>query len=504
MIILLFILLVVALALALRLLPMRLAPHGGGVDQWFWRAYVEKVRQRGEFPPRLDQFRLDEAQWYPPLFPWLLAKLPRAVFGRYAGKMAVFVDLARLLLLMAAGYALGDDWRAAVVGGLVYALTPVLITYNMQLNPRGLGALFLDALVLCMAAAILREDFPWWLAALFGGLVLLTHKMTTQLMVFSMLVVGACLLDARSLLILVLSVGVALILSAGFYRFVFLAHLDIIRFWFVNWHWMGANPVLESPIYGEPGFETPSKFYRSGWRAALRRLTFVIGFNPWMPAVLLIGCILLFEGHVIDHTQSFAFGWLAITFTFSLITTILPPLRCLGPGYLYGYNGSFPAALALGLSWDALTKSRFAILICVATVIASAFALLVFFRTLVGSRTMKVDQDLDQAIHRLAELPEGTVMCLPQHWHDVVAFGSGKKVAFGGHGYGFRLLQPVFPRLVVPVQQFIRQQNVAYLLVWPAYVNQRFLRDLPAANVEVCGQYNIYRFKSDQESGNWS
>jgi len=502
MIILLFIVLVVVLALALRLLPMRLAPHGSGVDQWFWRAYVEKLRQHGEFPPRLDQFRLDEAQWYPPLFPWLLAKLPRVVFERYAGTLAVVLDLVRLLLLMVSVYFLGNDWQAAVVGGLVYALTPVLITYNMQLNPRGLGALLLDALMLCMTAAILREDFPWWLAALFGGLVLLTHKMTTQLLVFAALVIGAVLLDARFLLILFLSALVALILSAGFYRFVLLAHLDIVRFWFVNWRWIGANPVLESPIYGESGFETPSKFYRSGWRAALRRLTFVIGFNPWMPAVLSIGCILVLEGQVIDKAQYLAFGWLAIILTFSVITTILPPLRCFGQGYLYGYNGSFPAALALGLSWYEIANSWLAIVIFAATVIASALALFVFFRTLLASRTMKVDKDLDQAIRRLAELPEGIVMCLPQHWHDVVAFRSGKRVAFGGHGYGFRLLQPVFPRLVVPVQQFIRQQNVAYLLLWPAYVNQRFIMDLPAGDVEVCGQYHLYRFKSGQESIN--
>jgi hypothetical protein len=223
-----------------------------------------------------------------------------------------------------------------------------------------------------------------------------------------------------------------------------------------------------------------------------------------MPAVLLIGCILWLEGHAIGQAQFLAFGWLAITFSFSLMTTLLPPLRCLGQGYLYGYNGSFPAALALGLSWNALVSSWIALLICVATVIASALALFAFFRTLLSSRTLKVDQDLDQAIRRLAELPDATVMCLPQHWHDVVAFRSGKKVAFGGHGYGFRLLQPVFPRLLIPVHQFIQEQNVGYLLLWPGYVNQSFLNDLPAAEIEECGEYRLYRFQTGQEVRNGS
>lgn len=492
-------LLVLVFALALRLLPMRLSPHGGGVDQWFWRAYIDRTRRQREFPPQLKQFQLDEAQWYPPLFPWLLAKLPRAVFERYAGWMAILLDLLRLLLVMLAGYVLGGDWTVAAVAGLVYALTPVLITYNIQLNPRGLGALFLDAALLFTVATLLREDIPWWPAAVFGGLVLLTHKMTTQLFVFVALVAGIALLEARFPFLLALSVVAALILSAGFYRFVFRAHVDILRFWFINWRWIGANPILESPVYGDPAFESPSKFYRKGWRAAFRRLTFVVGFNPWMPSILLVGLILCWEGQSIEKAQLLVFGWLACTFVFALMTTLIPSLRCLGQGYLYGYNGSFPAALALGLSWQAVASSWISLLICVATVIASVVALFAYFRALRTSRTLKVDEDLDRAIRRLAELPDGTVMCLPQHWHDVVAFRTGKAVAFGGHGYGFRLLQPVFPRLLIPVGQFMQQQNVAYLLVWPAYVNQRFLDDLPPSEVEVCGEYRIYRFQPVQE-----
>jgi hypothetical protein len=58
-----------------------------------------------------------------------------------------------------------------------------------------------------------------------------------------------------------------------------------------------------------------------------------------------------------------------------------------------------------------------------------------------------------KAIAYLKQLPHGVVMCLPQHWHDVVAYQTGKTVAFGGHGFGFNLLQPIFPRLMMPVQR---------------------------------------------------
>ena len=68
--------------------------------------------------------------------------------------------------------------------------------------------------------------------------------------------------------------------------------------------------MLESPLYGEEGYESPSKFYRKGARAAFRRIAFVVGFNPWMPAALLIGLVLLWEGSVFSSAQILVFGWL--------------------------------------------------------------------------------------------------------------------------------------------------------------------------------------------------
>lgn len=490
-------------AILLRLLPARMAPHGSGVDQWFWRAYIEAVRREKRFPPNLPQFLLDEAQWYPPLFPWLLSRLPVSVFERYAGLVAISLDLLRMLMLIWTTRALSGSDLSALVAGFAYALTPVLITYNMQLNPRGLGALFLDATWLSVAAAVLGDGNPlfWGLALVFAGLVLITHKMTTQLFVFTAVVGTGLSLDFKLALLVPGAMLSAFILSGGFYRFVLRAHGDILAFWYRNWRWSGSNPVLESPIYGEPGFESPSKYYRRGGAAWLRRLQFVVGFNPWMPAVLAIGLLAGWNGHAFTSLETWAFAWLAISFVFALLTTLVPALRCLGQGYLYGYNGSFPAALALGLSAPPLAGSWYWPTLVGVTVFASFAALAAFFRALRTSRTMKVDADLDAAISRLDTLPEGAVMCLPQHWHDVVAYRTGKAVAFGGHGYGFSQLAPVFPRFVVPVRDFIVEQRVAYLLLWLVYVNDKFINDLPAAEIEIFGDYRLYKFADTVEEG---
>ena len=80
----------------LRYLPHLIAPLGVGVDHWFWKAYIEEYRKTKRFPPDLPQFLLDQHQWYPPLFPLIMARLPEVLFDRFSHILAIGIDLIRL------------------------------------------------------------------------------------------------------------------------------------------------------------------------------------------------------------------------------------------------------------------------------------------------------------------------------------------------------------------------------------------------------------------------
>ena len=67
-------------------------------------------------------------------------------------------------------------------------------------------------------------------------------------------------------------------------------------------------------------------------------------------------------------------------------------------------------------------------------------------------------------------------------------------MAFGGHGFGFNLLQPIFPRLMMPVHEWINLYNIRYLLTMPSYLNDKFVNDLPAAQIKKFGDYQLYCF----------
>src|SRR4051812_43306738 len=121
---------VLAFALALRAVPVLLAPHGAGIDHWYWKTYVDTYRRTGRFPPELPQYVLEEHQWYPPLFGVVLSWLPSTVFGRFDTLIAIGIDLLRLLVLLASAALRTQDAGVVVMAGLLYATTPIQVSYN--------------------------------------------------------------------------------------------------------------------------------------------------------------------------------------------------------------------------------------------------------------------------------------------------------------------------------------------------------------------------------------
>jgi len=296
------------------------------------------------------------------------------------------------------------------------------------------------------------------------------------------------------MMLIPISVLTALIISKGFYLKVLYHHWDIVTFWNRNWKWLSAHPILESPVYGVPGYETPTKYFRSGIIGALRRMQYLIGFNPWAWSLLVAACWAYGSGSNLTLEDLWTIRWLAIILLFVVLTTFVPAMRCLGNGYLYVYNSSFPAALVIGMIWGGNKHDAVVNIILAATFISCIVGIIFYLWTLQKSKTLKIDHYMNEALERLRSLPEGVVMCFPQHWHDVVSYKSNKRVLFGAHGYGFKLLEHIFPRLTRPISEVVSKHNVKYLLTYDGYLPINFIKDLPASRVEKFGQYSLFRF----------
>ena len=485
-----FALLVVGIAFFLRYFPHVLAPSGIGVDHWYWREYIEKYRRDREFPPVMPQYLLDSHQWYPPFFPLLMAHLPKTVFDKHSHIFSILIDLLRLLWLMAVVYRLTDDLVAMVVAGSVYSLTPVLVSYNVQLNPRGLAALMLDFIVVAVVLAFYHNGPLWlWIAPIpLLGFLLLTHKMTTQLFWFLCLTCGL-VWDWRLLLLIPLSVLVALVMSRGFYWKVLRGHWDIVTFWNRNWQWLGANSIKESPIYGEANFETPQRFHRRGVLGVAKHIYTQLGYNPY--AWLMVATLPLYPIFPIPYFGflHLAIVWLGLILIFSLLTSFVPMMRCLGAGHLYLYNAAFPAAILWGFLYTYWDESYVSVFLMFGGIV-SALAIGRYFRHVSQSGSGKIDADFNAALAYLRESPRGTVMCGKTEY-DVVAYKTRQPVLYGGHGYGFKMLEPTFPRLLVTVDTLIKQYGLRYIFFEQGRVTDKFVADIPAHSTCDFGRYRI-------------
>ncbi len=488
---------VVLLALGLRFAPLSFSTRGAGIDHWYWKSYIDTYRRDKRFPPSLPQYILEDHQWYPPLFPLLLSELPAGVFDRFDTLIAIAIDLVRLLILLAVAYWQSSGAVSVIaIAGLLYATTPILVSYNVQLNPRGLAALMLDCLLILLLVQLDLHG-PWWawpIIAVLSGLILLTHKMTTQL--FWFLVFGTSLIYRNWLLLLLIpsSVAAALILSRGFYVKVLRAHWDIVSFWNRNWRWIGADLIRESPIYGDGTHERTQKLHRRGVTGVLQQIVTLFSFNPaaW------IGCLLAYErlwlGSPVLIFPTYLLVWLLLACAFACMTTFVKWLKCLGAGYLYVYNASLISPLLLGIAFKQTRVPELSKPFILGALACNVVAVVAYYVFFFRNKRARVHEGLEQVIDALRQMPRGVVMCVPANWYEVISYKTGHPVLWGGHGFGFRKLEPTFPRFLIPIRSILENYRVRYLVTMDGMLTPAVTAELPPARRVSHGEYHLYCF----------
>jgi hypothetical protein len=140
-------LLLILFGLGIRLRPLWINPFLG-VDQWYWLLCAEDIKKRRKLPPRLPYFMLEiEEQWYPPLFAGLLALLPMRWLKDHGGKISQLVDLLDGFTIFFTVLWFGNSLTIAFLSGLSYVIAWFPLSYNTQLQPRGLANLLLTMIM---------------------------------------------------------------------------------------------------------------------------------------------------------------------------------------------------------------------------------------------------------------------------------------------------------------------------------------------------------------------
>jgi hypothetical protein len=448
--------------------------------------YVDHYRRGRRFPVRLPYFLLErQEQWYPPFFPLLLALLPRKLFARCCDLISPVCDAVSCTLIYAMVRLQPAGPQAAVIASLSYVLLPFAIWYNVQLNPRSLANLVLSlVLLLLFWSPSSMGAVTTGIACLLGGTLLLCHKMTSQLMVVVLITLSIALSDLQALIVLVTAPIAAMLFSCGFYRKVLRAHFDIVRFWNRNRAYVNAHQFHESNLYRRRDYCT-RRFHQPGIVGVVRHLKRICGAHPFFISAMLWGWWNL---RLLDRWQLMCLIYVTATYAWAMATTFVPWLRCLGAGFYYTYNAAFPAAFlvaAIPTSWPWL----------LALLLPGTFALwataVVLMRLLRSPLALGAEPELAQACTALKTLNSRVVMCLPTPLAEPVAYLTRCKVMWGGHGYGFRSLEPFWPVITKPLPELLESYQVDTILADHRYLSENELTRL-APGWKVTQRIGVY------------
>lgn len=456
-----------AFALWLRLLPSQWA-RVGGVDAWFYLIYAEALRRQGRLPARVSHFLLDiEEQWYPPLFAVLLALLPERLRVRTREWVSPLIDGLQLLLLLSIVSLFAMGPTSILLAALIYATTPTLVYEYSTLNSRSLGSLVLTLCMLSLWGLVTQGGWQWIaLGAFLGALLLLTHKMATQL--FAFLVLALALIERRGDILGVglLAVAGAFVLSGGFYLKVLHGHVDILRFWRKHLLDLGAHQVYDSPLYEDS--RAPNhpvrRFYGAGIAGVWRLIRILIAHNPW--PLLLPWLAWLYRG---DQFGEFLLLWAGLGYAAVILTTFVPSLRFFGEGFKYLKFTVFPVAILIGRAFAGWPEA----LAAIPFLLLSGVAIWRFQRV---RRFEVLDDDFQKIVAFLKADPRERVATIPCHPCDPLAYLAGKRVLWGAHSSGYDKLESWFPVIRQRVPDFLDANGVSLLLVDSQYVSPDDLR----------------------------
>jgi len=203
--------------------------------------------------------------------------------------------------------------------------------------------------------------------------------------------------------------------------------------------------------------------------------------NPWVLGAF-AAAFLCWIGQDLD-AYSPILSWLSLCYLFAILTICVKSLRCIGYGELYLYNAAFPAAMLLGL----LASSSLTIMLI------SLFLIINFYGIYRAVKWMKVKGLTipDDLLKSIINCPDGAWLAYPMQLCEHLAYLAEKPVLWGAHGYGFKLVEQVFPVMKVSFESLREQYGLKYFLVHNNYLADFERINVPTRINFASGAYHV-------------
>lgn len=471
-----------------------------GCDAYYFLLSSEVFAQTKRLPIVLPSvYTLERTeQWYPPGFSVLLSLLPRPWLEKHYWSICPTLDALVAATTAAATYMLTSDLSATAVAGLCYAANTASMVDCVNLNSRIVGLLLFSLTMLFTIGFAFGSPVYAVPAALFGAAMLLTHKSSSQLFYFTMVVMAVGLQMWQFAAVLAGVVATALALSRGFMVKVWKGQYDILSFWSRHWRELGAHEIYGSPVYRSHP-ERDKRVHTPGWQGLRKSLSY-LGLNAFILPVLWVGA---HYGHLNQLDQAILW-WVGSTYLLGGLTQLVPWLRFAGEGYRYLKLAALPVAYlcAVPLIYQWQPPWVYFTLLGASAIIGLMLMqrLFRFMSPAGGSSVPLMSTGLQDVIDKLKTEDNVTnVLCIPSGTGDALGYYTRLPVLRGTHNVPFRWVEPLFPVHRLPLDYLVKGYNVSHLVILTDYVDTETLKLDNCRLVLQSGEYELYATRQGKE-----
>lgn len=199
-----------------------------GKDTFYNLIVAKIIRTKNTIPKSIDCFIMPETYSYPPLLHILLSKFDSKMHNnlQYIG---VFFDILTGLLIFSFCFFV-FDLNVAVIACTLYLFTPMTIDSSFSLGPRSPSNFFMVASLMSLVTYYLTEfTIAIYISTVFASFVLLTHRLATQSLIFSMVAISIWYHSIIPISIIIMSLVLSIIVTKGYYIRVLIGHIDFIK-----------------------------------------------------------------------------------------------------------------------------------------------------------------------------------------------------------------------------------------------------------------------------------
>lgn len=411
-----------------------------GDDTWIHMLWADYLRRR----TRISQFHkfslIDTKCDYPLGLAKILSFFKKDFCERYQFLFSPLIDTLNVILVFSLALYLSKNLWIAIAASIFYAVNPALVFSCSYLGPRPLGYLFFNitlSLLLFAELNILNLLF----LAFFAALVMNTHKMATQAVLFLLLCFSVIYKNFLYLSIIPLIFITALIISKGYYWEVLKGHLRHIK-----------NHIFY--LFSKETRKYPQgPFTNSLLKAVFWGFILVLFYQFLKP---------------FNIFQKNLFFWAAILYFIFVLTTFLKPLQFLGQGYRYLEYAMVPFSILM--SQVIVSRPE----IWYITVPLFLFYISLSIKKIFGLKeklhkdyTNILDKDRFKVFDFLKKSSGENIFCLPSGMSNSVAYFARKKILWPIRDWD--KVPWLFPYVKLPISfpinEIIKKYKVDFILL---------------------------------------